>query len=102
MKSGLQLTTYGSGTVESAHMYISVVGASQYVNITKLGIAFSVNKVCRFMQNPLEAHWKIVKRILRYLSGILKFGLILRKTSTTITLDLVGFSDANWTSNQDD
>ena len=51
------------------------------------------------MQNPLEAHWKVVKRILRYLSGTWKFGLILRKTSTTITLDLVGFHYANWTLN---
>ena len=70
--------------------------------LTRLEIAFSVNIVCQFIQNPLEAHWKIVKRILRYLSRTLKFGLILRKTSTAATLDLVSFCDVDSTWNQDD
>lgn len=70
--------------------------------LTRLEIAFSVNIVCQFIQNPLEAHWKIVKGILRYLSRTLKFGLILRKTSTAATLDLVSFCDVDLTSNQDD
>lgn len=70
--------------------------------LTRLEIAFSVNNVCQFIQNPLEAYWKIVKRILRYLSRTLKFGLILRTASTAATLDLVSFCDVDLTSNQDD
>lgn len=39
MASGLQLTAYGSDTVESAQMYRSVVRALQYVTIRRPEIA---------------------------------------------------------------
>lgn len=54
--------------------YRTRVSALQYATITRPGIAFSVNKVCQFMQRPLEEHWKVVKCILRYLVGALSFG----------------------------
>ena len=79
-------------------LYKSIVGALQYVTITRLEIAYSVNKVCQYMQAPLESHWKVVKRILRYLKGTLHHGLHLRKS---LTLDLVTFCDANWASDFD-
>ena len=51
------------------------------------------------MQAPLESHWKVVKRILRYLKRTLHRRLHLRKSPT---LDLVAFCDTNWASNPDD
>lgn len=36
--------------------YRSVVGALQYATITRPYIVFSVNKVCQFMQAPLDNH----------------------------------------------
>ena len=80
-------------------LYRSIVGALQYVTITRLEIAYSVNKVCQYMQAPLESHWKLVKRILKYLKRTLHHRLHLRKFPT---LDLVEFCDANWASNPDD
>lgn len=50
----------------------------------------------------LEAYWKAIKGILKYLSGTLEFGLVLRKASTATALDLVGFCDANRASDKDD
>jgi len=32
-------------------------------------INFAVNKVCQFMDKPLDSHWAMVKRILRYLKA---------------------------------
>ncbi|KAL6334751.1 hypothetical protein AAG906_021410 [Vitis piasezkii] len=55
--------------------YRSVVGALQYITITRPEIAFSVNKVCQFMQKPLDTHWKVIKRILRYLNGTTDLGI---------------------------
>uniref|UniRef100_A0A803Q9W1 Integrase catalytic domain-containing protein n=1 Tax=Cannabis sativa TaxID=3483 RepID=A0A803Q9W1_CANSA len=43
----------------------SIVGALQYITITRPELSFSVNKVCQFMQQPLSTHWQAVKRILR-------------------------------------
>ncbi|RVW54498.1 putative mitochondrial protein [Vitis vinifera] len=68
-------------------------------NLLDLWILSNLIWVCQFMQNPLESHWKAVKRILRYLSGTLDYGLHLRRSSQ---LNLVGFCDADWATDLDD
>ena len=51
------------------------------------------------MQNPLDTHWKVVKCILRYLSGTSSFGLHLQRCSS---LALTGYSNSDWGSDSDD
>ena len=51
------------------------------------------------MHNPQDHHWKVVKRILRYLSRIVHHGLLLRPSTH---LPIFGFSDANWGTDLDD
>lgn len=95
MISSSRLSKYeDNGTVNST-TYISVVGALQYVTITRPEIAFSVNKVSQFMVSPLDTHWKTVKRILRYLAETVDYGLYIVK-------NLTHFSDSNWASDPDD
>ena len=99
MTSGLKLSAYGSDPVENGQLYRSIVGALQYVTITRPEISYCVNRMCQFMQNPLESYWKSIKRILRHLSGTLDYGLHLRRSSQ---LNLVGFCDADWATYLDD
>jgi hypothetical protein len=90
------------GTVlssEDATKYRSVVGALQYLTLTRPDIFFSVNKVCQFLQNPTDVHWTAVKRILRYLKQTQFFGLLLQKSSSSL---LSGFADADWAGCPDD
>lgn len=47
-------------------LYRSMVGALQYLAITRLNIAFLVNKRSQFMHESRDVHWAAVKRILRY------------------------------------
>jgi histone deacetylase 1/2 len=56
--------------------YRSVVGALQYLTLTRPDLAFSVNKVCQFLHSPTTVHWSAVKRILRYIMHTLDVGLI--------------------------
>ncbi|KAM6582045.1 hypothetical protein CsatB_009047 [Cannabis sativa] len=99
MTSGLKLSHFGSDHVLDSTLYRSVVGALQYATITRPDIAFSVNKVSQFMQNPLESHWIAVKRILRYLAGTLDYGLHLQRSTN---YDITAFCDADWASDPDD
>ena len=99
MTSNLYLSAVGSPAFEDLNLYMSVVGSLQHITITRSELAFCVNKVCQYMQNLLESHWKAVKCILRYLSGTSSFSLHLCPAST---LSLTGFSDSDWGSDVDD
>ncbi|GKU90849.1 hypothetical protein SLEP1_g4793 [Rubroshorea leprosula] len=76
-----------------AQEYRKIVGALQYLTITRADLCFAVNKVCQFMQQPTFAHLRQVKHILRYIKGTLHHGLSFYSSST---LSLTGFCDADW------
>lgn len=73
--------------------YRSMVGGLQYLTLTRPDLAFSVNQVCQFLQNPRTSHLQAVKRIFRYIKGTLDYGLHFQKSRS---LSLVAFSDADW------
>ncbi|PRQ49208.1 putative RNA-directed DNA polymerase [Rosa chinensis] len=78
--------------------YRSLVGCLQYLTFTRPDLAYSVNTVCQFMQNPTEAHYAAVKRILRYLLGTTNYGLTYRSAP----FELRAFSDADWAGDPND
>jgi histone deacetylase 1/2 len=60
---------------EDATKYRSIVGALQYLTLTRPDISFSVNKVCQYLHAPTTQHWTAVKRILRYVKYTFDLGL---------------------------
>jgi len=56
MVANLYLSKSRGEAILNAKQYRSTVGALQYVTITRPEIAYSVNKVSQFMQNPLDEH----------------------------------------------
>lgn len=82
-----------------ATQYRSIVGALQYLTLTRPDISFSVNKFCQFLHAPTTDHWTAVKRILRYLKHTTKTGLTITKSSSLLAS---GFSYADWTGSIDD
>lgn len=48
----LKLIQYGTTTIKDSTHYKSVVGALQYLTITRPKLSFSINKVCQYMHNP--------------------------------------------------
>ncbi|KAA3477498.1 Retrovirus-related Pol polyprotein from transposon TNT 1-94 [Gossypium australe] len=92
MMTSCKLSTHQGNPIEDESLYRSIVGALQYVVITRPDIAFSVNKACQFMHKPLDTHFKAVKQILRYLQGTLDLGLQFHRSSKFL---LEGYSDAS-------
>ena len=85
--------------VEDATRYRSIVGALQYITLTRPDISFAVNKICQFLHAPTTTHWTAAKRILRYIKHTVKLGLRIEKSSSTL---VSGFSDADWAGCVDD
>jgi histone deacetylase 1/2 len=79
--------------------YRSMVGAIQYLTLTRPDIAYSVNKVCQYLHTHTTLHWTAAKRILRYIKGTLSIGLtFMRSQSSSIS----AFSYADWAGCLDD
>lgn len=99
MSSNIHLSKNKGEAFDNEKFYRSIVGALQYITITRPDLSFAVNKVCQFMQKPLDLHWKAVKHILRYLKGSTNQGL---KLTECKDLSIRGFVDADWASDSDD
>ncbi|XP_019439970.1 PREDICTED: uncharacterized protein LOC109345432 [Lupinus angustifolius] len=104
MATTCRLTKTESKDFNNPTMYRSVVGALQYATITRPVLAYSVNRVCQFMGNPLEQHWVAVKRILRYLQGTLNLGIHLKPAvfDSSLPITLTALCDADWATDLDD
>ncbi|XP_059304047.1 uncharacterized mitochondrial protein AtMg00810-like [Lycium ferocissimum] len=82
-----------TGATGDASTYRSVVGALQYLTLTRPEISHAVNRLCQFMHQPTDTHWSGVKRVLRYIAGTKQLGL---RISAQSSLNFAGFSDADW------
>lgn len=72
--------------------YRSLVGALQYLTITRPYISFVVNIVSQFMSTPRTIHLIALKGILR-LTGTISLGHHLKSSSN---FSLTTYSDAGW------
>lgn len=54
--------------------YRAVVGSLQYLLLTHLDTAFTINNLSRFIHNPTTEHWVLVKSLFKYLCGTLNLG----------------------------
>jgi Reverse transcriptase (RNA-dependent DNA polymerase) len=79
--------------------YLSVEGSLMYaMTCTRPDISFVVGMVSRYQANPGQSHWKVVKRILRYLKCTADYSLCFQGEN----LQLMGYADADWRGNLDE
>ena len=84
---------------EDGTKYMSLVGALQYLTLTRPDISFAVNKVCQFLHAPTNVHLTAAKRIVRYVKHTLSLGLNFSKSPFTL---VSAFSDSDWAGCLDD
>ena len=65
--------------------------------LTRPDICSAINMLRKFSQNPAKAYWNGVKRVMRYLKGIIDKGLIYNEKSS----EIFGFCDTDWVSDID-
>ncbi|CAL9021631.1 unnamed protein product [Prunus brigantina] len=80
-------------------LYRSMIGSLLYLTASRPDISFSVGVCARFQACPKQSHLAAVKRIIRYISGTLHFGI---HYSFDSNVEIAGFSDADWAGNIDD
>ena len=74
--------------------YASAVGSLQHAQVcTRPDLAFITGLLGRFQSNPEIEHWKLVKKILRYLQGTKGLMMTYRRSDS---LHIVGYSDSDY------
>lgn len=96
--SGQKLSMHDGDPLSDATEYRQVVGALQYITISRPDLTYAMNQVCQYMHQPTTAHWNAVKRILRFLKGSVNHGLLYKPGSTHIH----AYCDADYAGNPDD
>jgi hypothetical protein len=87
----LDLDTRGKSVDQK--VYRSMIGSLLYLCASRPDIILLVCMCASFQENPKKVHPRAVKRIMRYLVYIPKFGLWYPKGST---FDLIGYFDADY------
>jgi len=80
-------------------LYRSAIGGLQYLVRTRPDITYYVNKLSQLLQAPTDTHWKVLKRVFRYLKGSQSHGLAIQKNDS---LNITAFADSDWATCPDD
>ncbi|KAK2981153.1 hypothetical protein RJ640_013475 [Escallonia rubra] len=80
-------------------LFRSLVGSLRYLTCTRPDILYAVGYISRYMENPTTCHFKVSKRILRYLKGTIDLGKFYPSPGD---MKLVGYSDSDWVRHVDD
>ena len=75
MASNMKLLSDASSNLVDAMMYCQMIGSLMYLTNTRPYIFFTVNTLSQFLTYPRHVHLIAAKHILRYLKGIVDYGL---------------------------
>lgn len=99
MSTSCSLVLHDNSSSTDATEYRRVLGALQYLSLTRSDISYAVNKLSQFIHCPSHLHWVTTKRLPRYLKHTIQHGLFLKCNSP---ICLHAFFDADWAGNRDD
>jgi hypothetical protein len=99
MDTRLKIGKHNGGDAVDATKYRSIIGSLRYLVNTRPDLAFAVGFASRFMEAPGVHHWALVKQILRYLKGTIRYGC---RYSAGSAPNLVGYSDSDHVGDVDD
>ena len=76
MECRSKLSQEGEGVeVEPTH-FRTIIRCLRYLTLTRPDLVFSMSYLSHFMSKPSSDHMAAVKRILRYVKGTIRYGLV--------------------------
>jgi hypothetical protein len=75
MITNLKKVTTSNSELVDPTLYEELIGSLMYLVNTWPNICFAVNTLSQFMVDPRQEHWVATKHVLRYLRGIMEYGL---------------------------
>ncbi|XP_067121058.1 uncharacterized protein [Centruroides vittatus] len=79
--------------------YRELIGGLLYLaNSTRPDLAFAASMLSRFCSNPGIVHWKMAKRVLRYIQATVNYGIHYEKCDQK----LCAYVDSDWAGDIDD
>lgn len=72
---GTKIGKEGKVSIDNPTLYKNLVGSLMYLTTMRPNIMYGVSPISRFMDPPKDSHWKVGKRILRYISSAIDYGI---------------------------
>jgi hypothetical protein len=96
---GTKLSKQDESPTMDSTLYKSLVGSLLYLTTTRPYIMYAVGFVSRFMVSPKDSHWKMAKRIRKYVADTLNFGLWFSQSEDN---HLSGYTESDFAGSLDD
>ena len=94
---GLKLSKEDCNKSVNPTIYKSMVGSLMYL-ITQLDMMHAISLIFKFMEIQKDSHWKVGKRIIRYVNGTKGFGILY---IANYDFKLVVHADSDWVGSLD-
>nr|XP_033511607.1 uncharacterized protein LOC117276371 [Nicotiana tomentosiformis] len=85
----------GDELLEDRGKYQRLIGKLLYLTMTRLDIAFAIQTLSQFLQQPKKSHWEEALRVMRYVKRELGLGILM---SSKRPEKLKAYYDADWAS----
>jgi len=99
MSTGIKIRKYDEGSYVDPTLYKRLVGSLMYLKSMRPNIMLVVSLISRFMETPKSTHWQAGKRILRYITGTIDFGI---RYTSRLNFELIGYTDSDFAGSIDD
>jgi hypothetical protein len=93
IETKLKLMVDTSSELIDVMMYRRIIGSLMNLTNTRPDICFAVNILSQFLVEPRRVHLVVAKHVMRYLKGILDFGL---SYNGDHDFNMSGYTDSDW------
>ncbi|CAA7400926.1 unnamed protein product [Spirodela intermedia] len=100
MEARLKFVKNGPYSTIDSMLYQSLIESLRYLTHTHPDLVFSVGFLSRFMEHPTSEHMMGLKRVLRYITRTLDYGLVYEKGQ--VAAQLIGYTNSDYAGDVED